>query len=654
MNELLALCNMDYVNAVFIFFILYYLGISIKKVNDHIEAPAKILDSLCEIESLKENLPSKARELLLNQYDNVSKSFKECGNKEIEHQWREFEEQIIHPNGDTILYYMNTLPPSSYFDEDAIIGEKFSLRHMDGIASKLTGIGILGTFFGLTIGISSATLALGVDANDINALGKAIEQLLSGAGTAFMTSLVGLLSSMIFSFYEKRSYGHFTDKLSDFLNSLERCLEFYTVEKNNLRVLDENIKQTRALNDLGNQMAEAFDNAITEKLSVPMKNFSSGIESQLEAIKVANEESSKNISTSMAELVTGGTGGENFDRARESAHSALEALANTMQTSLTDLVDKQGKMGFLIESAIQKMNEQMTSGAENYQSTMNQSLQDLTISINDLVENMKEQLSKSIVEMSQGVSESQKEAFSDFENSTSKVTDMVTSLARKNTDFTEDLVTKTNRSFNSINQDITSTVASMKDGFIDTLNNVTEETSRRNKELSERFNSGIENLSSSVKGLNSSTTQMSTSVNEFNLSIPALKEPSSELKEAIVSFRIVSEALRSSSERITDASQVVNQNVNSSKQIAESVSGTIEIVNEANKVLKEVWTNYDERFAEADKGIENVVLNLTNGINSLSDISGKHVSELASQMNKITSLLSGAIEELSESIEEKK
>ena len=68
---------------------------------------------------------------------------------------------------------------------------KINLRLLDTGAGTLVGLGLLGTFLGLTIGI------LGFDSSSTQNIQKSIEGLLDGMGTAFTTSLVGMFLSMI-------------------------------------------------------------------------------------------------------------------------------------------------------------------------------------------------------------------------------------------------------------------------------------------------------------------------------------------------------------------------------------------------------------------------------------------------------------------------
>jgi len=84
-----------------------------------------------------------------------------------------------------------------YFNEQSLIGARLNLRYWYAVPATLVGMGILGTFFGLTFGISS----FGVDSTEM--IRHSIATLLSGMSTAFVTSLWGMLLSIVFGWFEK-------------------------------------------------------------------------------------------------------------------------------------------------------------------------------------------------------------------------------------------------------------------------------------------------------------------------------------------------------------------------------------------------------------------------------------------------------------------
>ena len=71
---------------------------------------------------------------------------------------------------------------------------KINLKFLDAAAGIVVGLGLLGTFLGLTLGIN------GFDSTSTQNIQNSIQVLLSGMGTAFRTSLVGMTASIIYIF----------------------------------------------------------------------------------------------------------------------------------------------------------------------------------------------------------------------------------------------------------------------------------------------------------------------------------------------------------------------------------------------------------------------------------------------------------------------
>ena len=98
-----------------------------------------------------------------------------------------------------------------YINEDLIdrIGKNFFNSNMPG---TLTGLGILGTFLGLTMGLSTFS------GEDIITISDSMGPLLEGMKVAFHTSVYGIFFSLVFSFIYKAIMADAYEKLENFQN----------------------------------------------------------------------------------------------------------------------------------------------------------------------------------------------------------------------------------------------------------------------------------------------------------------------------------------------------------------------------------------------------------------------------------------------------
>lgn len=99
-----------------------------------------------------------------------------------------------------------------YINED-LLDQIGAAHYNSNIPGAMTGLGILGTFVGLSLGLGS------FQGNDILTIADHIAPLLDGMKVAFHTSIYGILFSLLFSFVYRSMMAHSYDILRDFLLS---------------------------------------------------------------------------------------------------------------------------------------------------------------------------------------------------------------------------------------------------------------------------------------------------------------------------------------------------------------------------------------------------------------------------------------------------
>ena len=95
--------------------------------------------------------------------------------------------------------------PRDLWNPSALLSHRFNLGLADAVPNILVGVGLFFTFLFLTIALLQATTALGSD-KGFDASRDAVTHLLSAAGGKFMTSLAGLLSSLVWTGFAKREF----------------------------------------------------------------------------------------------------------------------------------------------------------------------------------------------------------------------------------------------------------------------------------------------------------------------------------------------------------------------------------------------------------------------------------------------------------------
>ena len=241
---------------------------------------------------------------------------------------------------------------------------KINLRLLDTAAGTLVGLGLLGTFLGLTLGIKD------FDSSSTQNIQKSIQLLLSGMGTAFITSLVGMLLSMIYSFCDK----YWRNRLSKHLHVLTKKLDsLYYIDD---RTLDDLNEQALA-KSIASTMKEVVEhemrsvvNALNEKLTY---NNESGeattIANAIREILKENQEQSKALKSFSTDLAIELNNGFDEVLSRQMQQKILPLMENVDATTKA-IVEHIDQMASLVSSPATDMIQTVVDELKNSMSEM--------------------------------------------------------------------------------------------------------------------------------------------------------------------------------------------------------------------------------------------------------------------------------------------
>lgn len=111
--------------------------------------------------------------------------------------------------------YVGTCDIDEYINEDLI--DRVGMNYYNSsIAGTMTGLGILGTFLGLSMGLGS------FNGNDIYTISDNVGPLLSGMKVAFHTSVYGIFFSLVFTYVYRSIMSDAYEKLENFQNAFKQ------------------------------------------------------------------------------------------------------------------------------------------------------------------------------------------------------------------------------------------------------------------------------------------------------------------------------------------------------------------------------------------------------------------------------------------------
>ena len=192
------------VSFAFLCFIVFYLIRSINIVN-------RLKKYTHSINSIEKNEPEEQLQHLQNLFVQP----------ELKHAWNEFAESL-HPqrelvgSEEKIVKIRATAPSASYFSEQQLVDIPLNTEFFKHLPGILTGVGIIGTFYGLMIGLNH------FDPSTPEQVASSVNNLLHDVLYAFLGSAVAIFASIVVTWLEKFSLAKCYKYLEKFTASIDK------------------------------------------------------------------------------------------------------------------------------------------------------------------------------------------------------------------------------------------------------------------------------------------------------------------------------------------------------------------------------------------------------------------------------------------------
>lgn len=370
-----------------IYFVFLYF------VNKTIDAYNSIKNQLKDFKNVFNKLQDENGEIKINafreNYDNVLREIRSIkgNNGYIGKIWWEFCETLIikreketeNPNAycenNHIEKLRNTDQIEMYFNSDVIIDKQVQKEVLDVIPGILTGLGLVGTFLAIAIAL------MGFDMSHIE---LSIQNLLGGLSIKFISSLVGITTSILFLFLKSHLFSKLETSISCLqlqLNSIfpRRTSESYLchiweqIELSNERLedLEDYAEEQKKLSDrfideMGSKIEEVLkgnaQNDIKEVLDDLSKNLSNSITGNLretmekliavmEDVKATKEQSSNKALTDVLENIF------NNDSIKDAGSNIAKSLNNEITTTVSSMSEQNQKVEDLVQAVGSYVNQ---------------------------------------------------------------------------------------------------------------------------------------------------------------------------------------------------------------------------------------------------------------------------------------------------------
>jgi DNA anti-recombination protein RmuC len=391
-----------FVSITFILFISFYLFRAVKIANS-------LKKYTRSINSIENDEPENQRQHLQNLFTQ----------SELKHAWSEFAESL-HPqteligSEEKIVKIRATAPSASYFSEQQLVDIPLNTEFFKHLPGILTGVGIIGTFYGLMIGLNH------FDPSTPEQVSSSVNNLLRDVLYAFLGSAFAIAFSILVTWLEKfylaKCYKHL-EKFTAALDSLydsgvgEEYLASLVKSSNESATQARQLKES-LVTDLRSMLLELTDKQqiqnehLAEKLSSTYREsgsqfadqVSGAIENSLKspldkiagAVQTASGDQSGMVQHMLQDVLTAfmakldTTFGQQFSNLNEmmgQTVGAIETMQSGFATLLQDMrqVSDDSRQGSA--QLIEQLLAEMKSGQQAMQAGMNDMLTSLQASV---------------------------------------------------------------------------------------------------------------------------------------------------------------------------------------------------------------------------------------------------------------------------------
>ena len=537
------------------------------------------------------------------------------------HLWQKFDEVIVRiPSREGPINLFATLDAHYFFNESTLIAPFANLRFYNAVPGFLTGLGILGTFVGLTIGLAQIDLG----STDINVLKKGIVGLLNGAAIAFSTSVWGMSLSIAFSIFEKYHLKFLHREISRLQQAIDRVFVRRSPESWLAESLRENREQTSELKKFNTDLAISIATALDEKMAGRLSPALTQLISAVDELKQFKSESSTEAIRNLA----------------EEFHQNLARSANEEIVHLSDVL---GRVSGTLEGTVERSEEnqrRLESSLDNHLGNLAETVTGLMETISRQQHTVSNQTQNAFVELLERMERSLGSQQERIENISIRAQAELLEAVRQVSESISGLLGSLRQQTDRTSVEMTDRLMALSSILDENIRNV---TGRYQEERSE-IGSLLANFQNALSRMEEATEGIALAGEAFGTTASPVREATVALNQTISEFRRAHEAFAST----------VTQSQDRSLQQIQTANEVLAHMRDALDSTRLSWEAYREKFGELRENLNEVFTDLNRGLTEYSHITKESLSEylqaLDDNLTKAVGTLSAAIESLDDTV----
>lgn len=568
--------------------------------------------------------------------------------------WRKYQRTLISIPGKDGLEKYSTVESESYFSVAAFTeGMKGGL--WSGLAGTFTGIGILGTFIGLTIGLA------GVDTSSTGALSSSISGLLGGMSTAFVTSIFGIVSAIVFGVWHSQNMKRFGDAVSRFTDALDQVFIRKSVEEILLEELAESRAQRAAMEQLSTDMAISICDHLPDVLDQLAEKMDSAMKGNLDTMLAGlserqdkQTEQLMQISSNTSSLVSGG-----FDQLGDVLKKGVGQGAEELGNSLKNLSSDIASLAEGIRDILDRSTKASSEANQKTLDALNEAISKMNETMEGMANKQTEETDKNIQRMTALMEEMEttmKDIFDKMAASAKEQRTEIGKIAKDSADQTKENLGAINASVKELMAEIADQMQQMQ-SMMDT----------HEKHMQETLDQMRQAVSSSGNVVNAAGKTVEAAGKTAKVFVEAADDVSMKLKTAAEPLQKAAQPLQQAAASLDSGVQVLAQSITKQQAEAKSVAESMQkisgdymesslYVKSALEEARNSWTAYEDRFKGVSGELEKAFVQLDNGMQKYNKATNEgliaKLKEFDETISTAVDTLAGVTEEVNENIED--
>lgn len=514
--------------------------------------------------------------------------------------WQEFRESLITPDRRKVVY--KTDEASLFFSEERLIEQYMNLRFWNSVSTILVGLGILGTFVGLVSGLEPfSKIDFGDTENIQDNIQDAIKILLSGASTAFVTSVWGMLASLLFNWLEKGGIGMVSRKIANLQGALDLPFTLKTQEEIAEKQKDELEQQTQAL--------KAFSTDLADKIKIAMNDImSEKFDDMHQSLKQSN--------------------GQNVQESQEiiqALHKLPENISDVVETKLSPNLKN---IDVVVEElqGQSKLIDRLDQNLINFSTHSVQSKQEIVDELQKLISSTA-QIETSV-------------------ETVCKVCESMVNLPKLLEQITDDIHNVLNQKDDKFERRL----AGMDDFFDRTAQNL-QDIQQKSIKLLQLQNERIENINAQLANSQTILDKGREMFEQMDESVTSVRQLIETTKSLSGTLKVGADQLETAGRQLTQASSMFNiENAKYLKANRETTQQIQSALAQSHQMLND----FAQNFETIDNSLKGIFEEIEKGLNTYADITrksiDKYLEKFSEQLADASNALSGSINALKESV----